>query len=328
VHVTRTTPHVRWDNGGTTKDRPRRVREHPRGMAYLREQADMTEPTAGEPLCVIYALSINGADYRYVGMTQIGAEARLRIHRKTGRSPKLPSARWIKKHQALGEAIRVTVLEECTPENIGDREAAWIERLRSEGHDLLNVTEGGRGGLPGFTHTDEARAKMSAKLKGRTFDDEWRARLSAASSLQERRPVSEETREKLRVAMVRRGPMTAEQRAKQSAAMRGRKLSAEHRAALSAGAKRRPPQSEETRRKRSETLRGHELSEETRRKIAASNSRTYAARRGLLITDEIVRDIRAAADSGTPIRELASRFALPYNQTWRIAKRRSWKHVE
>lgn len=331
MSLTQTHPNMAltWDNKPTREYRgPRRRLQPPRGMAYLREQADMTEPTVGAPMCVIYALSIDGVNHRYVGMTQIGAEARLRIHLKTGRNPRLPSARWIKKHRDLGIEIRALVLEECTPDNIGAREAFWIEQLRVEGHNLLNVTDGGRGGLPGFEHSEESRAKMSARLKGRTFDEEWRAKLSAASSLQERRPTSEETRQKLRAAQSRRGPVSEEQKARQSATMKGRKLSDEHRAKISAGSKKRPPQSEETRRKRSETLRGHKTSEETRRKIAEANSRTYAERRGLVITDAIVRQIRSEADGGTALRDLASRFNLPYHQVWRIAKRRSWKHVE
>lgn len=297
-------------------------------MAYLRVQADMTEPTAGEPLCVIYALSVDGVSYRYVGMTQIGAEARLRIHRKTGRAPRLPSAQWIKKYQDLGETIRTTVLEECTPENIGAREAAWIDRLRGDGYDLLNVTEGGRGGLPGHVHSEEARAKMSAKLKGRVLDEAWRAKLSAASARQERRPVTEDTREKLRAARSGRGPMPEEQKARQSAAMKGRKLSAEHRAKLVEGSKKRPPQSEETRRKRSETLQGHGVSDETRRKIAEARCRAHAKRQGLVITDAIVRAIRKSTDAGTPASDLAAQLSLPHDQVRRIAKRKSWKHVE
>lgn len=288
----------------------------------------MNNATSSDPLCVIYALSIDGVNYRYVGMTQIGAEARLRIHMKTGRNPRLPSARWIKKHRDLGAEIRAIVLEECTPEGIGAREAAWIDQLRAEGHALLNVTEGGRGGLPGFVHSEESRAKMSARLKGRAFDEEWRAKLSAASSLQVRLPISEETRQKLRAAQARRGPMPEEQKARLSAAKRGRKLSDAHRAALSAGSKNRPPQSEETRRKRSETMRGHKISEETRMRIAAANSHASAERRGLVITDAIVRQIRTEAEGGTSLPDLASRFDLPYNQVWRIATRRSWKHVE
>ncbi|MFD9223805.1 NUMOD3 domain-containing DNA-binding protein [Streptomyces sp. NPDC060064] len=282
----------------------------------------------GEPLCVIYALSIDGETHRYVGMTQIGAQARLRIHLKTGRAPTLPSARWIKKHRLLGHEIKSVVLEVCTPETIGDREAAWIVLLRGQGFDLLNVTVGGRGGLPGHVHSAEARAKMSARMKGRTLDAEWRAKLSAANAGRPGRPVTEATRQKLRAAHAHRAPMSEEQKARQSAAMTGRKLTAEHRAALVAGAKKRPPQSEETRRKRSETLQGHRLSDDAKAKISAARSRYEAEKRGLSITEDMVRGIRRASDAGVPISALAERFHLPYNQTWRIARRRSWAHVE
>ncbi|MFC8447662.1 NUMOD3 domain-containing DNA-binding protein [Kitasatospora sp. NPDC057223] len=291
----------------------------------------MAETTStGEPLCVIYALTLDGVNYRYVGMTQIGAEARLRIHLKTGRNPRLPSARWIKKHRDLGADIKSVVLEECTPENVGAREAIWIERLRTEGHALLNLTEGGRGGLPGYVHSPASRAKMSAKRKGQILDAAWRAKIAEAHARRERKPLTEATREKLRAAAARRGPIiiSEEQKARQSAAMRGRKLTAEHRAKLSAAQQKRPAQTIETRRKRSETLQGHQVSNEARAKISAARSRYEAERRGLTITEDVVRQIRLDAERGTPIRDLGEQFGLPYNQTWRIAKRRSWSHVQ
>ncbi|MCX4707088.1 NUMOD3 domain-containing DNA-binding protein [Streptomyces sp. NBC_01373] len=298
-------------------------------MAHLRKQAGVTQSTSdSEPLCVVYALSTDGETHRYVGMTQIGAQARLRIHLKTGRAPTLPSARWIKKQRQLGNEIKSVVLEVCTPESIGDREAAWIDLLRGQGFDLLNVTTGGRGGLPGHVHSAEARAKMSERLKGRVLDPEWRARLSVANLGRQGRPVTEETRRKLRAARALRGPMPEEQKARQSAAMTGRKLTDEHRAALVAAAARRPAQSEETRRKRAETMKGHRLSDDSKAKISAARSRYEAEKRGLAITEDVVREIRRAAEMGTPLRALAERFRLTYHQTWRIARRRSWAHVE
>jgi hypothetical protein len=122
--------------------------------------------------------------------------------------------------------------------------------------------------------------------------------------------------------------MPEEQKARQSAAMTGRKLSDEHRAALVEAAKRRPVQSEETRRKRADTLKGRKLSDESKAKISASRSRYESEKRGLAITEDVVREIRRAAESGTPLTALAEQFELSYSQTWRIARRRSWSHVE
>lgn len=42
---------LNWDNRGTSEERPRQVLEHPRGMAYLKEQADMTERTCSVNGC-------------------------------------------------------------------------------------------------------------------------------------------------------------------------------------------------------------------------------------------------------------------------------------
>lgn len=72
----------------------------------------------------------------------------------------------------------------------------------------------------GRQHSDESKAKMRAARLGKTHSDDTRAKISAASKLQE--PASQETREKISVALKGR-VITPEWREKISIAMRGNK---------------------------------------------------------------------------------------------------------
>ena len=97
----------------------------------------------------------------------------------------------------------------------------------------------------GSKHTPEARAKVSASLRGRKLSPEHRAKLSAvgigrkhSEEAKERMAAahknrSEETRAKLSAALTGL-PKSAEHRARISASLRGRKLSKEHVANVSA----------------------------------------------------------------------------------------------
>lgn len=85
-----------------------------------------------------------------------------------------------------------------------------------------------------YKHTDDARAKQSAANKGRKHNVEWIENNRQAQL--KRAPMSDETKEKLRVAMTGR-VMSEEWKQKISAAQKGRILSEDHRAKLSISAK-------------------------------------------------------------------------------------------
>lgn len=142
-------------------------------------------------------------------------------------------------------------------------EVARIAELRDAGVDLCNFTNGGEG-ASGNRHSDESKLKISVALKGvagaalrgrklpqhhrekiaeanrgRTVSEETRAKISAAQKGKTRpelmgRPVSEETREKLK-----NREFSEEHRAKISQAKKGKPVSAEHRAKISAALKER-----------------------------------------------------------------------------------------
>lgn len=87
---------------------------------------------------------------------------------------------------------------------------------------LANLTDGGEG-LSGAIFSDATRAKLSAAAKLRTYDDEFRAKLSAAHKGKQGRP------------------HTVKSRAKMSENQKGKKLSLEHVESLTKAQRMRPP---------------------------------------------------------------------------------------
>lgn len=145
---------------------------------------------------VIYGLRLRTeTEYRYVGQTQFGAEYRLGRHRHMSKYRDLPVYLWMRKHND----VVIDVLEKVPEGDLKDldaKEIEWIARLRSEGHELLNCTEGGKSS---YTQTSEARAKRVRTGAdhynyGKKHSAETRAKLSAARRL---RVTSESTKQKM-----------------------------------------------------------------------------------------------------------------------------------
>lgn len=165
--------------------------------------------------CVIYALHLGDGAYRYVGLTRLGAEARLHQHRKNARQGRLdwPVYRWMRKHGP--EAVQIEVLEVvAAPQQLDAREAAWISKLTQEGCDLLNCTAGG-GGMR--VVSDEVRAKLG-HWTGRRYTAEERAAMSGSNASFFGRKHTSETRAKMRANS---GPKRPEVAAKIRAAKLG-----------------------------------------------------------------------------------------------------------
>jgi group I intron endonuclease len=160
---------------------------------------------------------------------------------------------------------------------------AHFNTFSSEGYNLTEGGEGSTGHV--YSHTPEARLKISQALRNRVVSDETRRKLSEAKkgkkwSDEQKKMLSvarvgiipsDETREKLRKALKGR-KFSEEHKAKIGAANRGRKHSEESRKNMSE-ARRGIIQSEETKRKRSKSLRGRVVSVETREKISAGHQR-------------------------------------------------------
>ena len=99
---------------------------------------------------------------------------------------------------------RVDILfEDVTYSFAKEKEIEFIEiyKRKEDGGLLCNITKGGEGCL-GLKHTDEAKAKMSARNKGKKISEEQKKKVSAFHKGRKR---SEETRRKLSESSKGRG---------------------------------------------------------------------------------------------------------------------------
>ena len=129
------------------------------------------------------------------------------------------------------ENFSVEIIEECSVEQLNEREIFWIAALNSKAPSGYNLTDGGDG-IVGCT--DETRAKLAAASKGHEVSEETRTKIGIASK---NRHPNEETIAKM-VAAHTGKHHSEETRAKLSAMNKGHKLPAKSCAKISA-AKRR-----------------------------------------------------------------------------------------
>lgn len=139
------------------------------GLEAILAKIDPENPeksVAEEQRYTIYALRDPRCDeIRYVGITRQTVQKRLTAHLKDARNgAQWHCARWLK--QLLGEGLRpqVEILETTSH---ADREIFWIAHYRAQGCRLTNATSGG---VSGYCHSPEARAKIS-KAGQKRFKD-------------------------------------------------------------------------------------------------------------------------------------------------------------
>lgn len=110
---------------------------------------------------VIYLITnlVNGK--KYVGQTRQSLKRRIIEHKRDSRKNKIGVDAAIRKYG--WENFKVEIIEECTVEQLNERERFWIRELNSKTPIGYNLTDGGKG-CNGFTK--ETLARMSAKRKG------------------------------------------------------------------------------------------------------------------------------------------------------------------
>jgi group I intron endonuclease len=171
----------------------------------------------------VYGLSDPRAgEIRYVGVTKQKLSHRYSKHlRDQSNNHK---AAWVKSLKKNGLVPQLHILEICRRDGKSE-EMAWIRKLKSEGHRLVNLTAGGDGCHEwhpneatrlrmrlshlghkpppriGFHHTEEVKARISRTMKGRKPPN---YAIFIKQALQVGKRHSEETRAKLRAAWVRR----------------------------------------------------------------------------------------------------------------------------
>lgn len=116
---------------------------------------------------LIYALTYPGTDdVRYVGKTVRSPRKRHKEHIAAAlNNPRLPVHRWVASLYRRGLWSCLWHLEMVPEtEDWAARERYWIKRFRNDGHDLLNLTEGGEG-LPGMPRPQAVRDAIAAGLR-------------------------------------------------------------------------------------------------------------------------------------------------------------------
>lgn len=272
---------------------------------------------------------VNGK--RYVGSAKDFGKRwnahRMHLRRGTHHSRHL-QASW-KKHGEDAFAFRV--VRECAVECLIEEE----QRELDAGNWDYNICRRA-GSTLGFKFSDESKAKLSAKAKGRKCPPrsaEYRAKISAAHKGRPKDPnhiaamvtarrekgVSEEERAKHSAntkARWERGEFSRERspeyRAKIAASLRGRKATPEHRANQSA-AQRGRKHSEESKQKRSLALKGRRPSDATLRAAAESRRGKPPHNKGKPMSAEQKAKL-SAARTGKKLgpRKSHSQLALPF----------------
>ena len=100
--------------------------------------------------------------------------------------------RWL---SSLAEPPHLTLVEEVSSETWQDRERYWISKLKNDGFNLVNGTDGGEGsnGFKGRKHAEATKLKLRERFLGKKLSE------ATITKLRNRRH-SPETKEKLRLA--------------------------------------------------------------------------------------------------------------------------------
>jgi group I intron endonuclease len=247
----------------------------------------------------IYIIENKTVDGCYVGKTN-NPQQRWTRHCKNAIEGKHANVHLYNAMRKYGiDSFEMRILEEHHDEShvLDVLEPAWIERLRVEGRNVYNMTDGGEG-LAGHVFSQEHRHKLSESSKkqagttrgqmseetkrkisnrhaGRSFTEDHRRKLAeAAQRRYANRPLSPPKPEQKKPGMkpgTKRGPMSDEQKQKLREANLGKSPSDETRQKLSEAnrGKPKPPRTKEHRQHLSESLRDRgPMSEEHKARIA------------------------------------------------------------
>ena len=122
-------------------------------------------------MVIIYALSDESGEIRYVGKTKQYLKQRLYSHIKecySGR--KSHKISWIKSLLKDDKRPIISTLDTVEEDNWQYWEKYWIEKLRNEGCNLTNLT--------GYSHTEESKQRMSESKRGVKLSDEHKKKIS------------------------------------------------------------------------------------------------------------------------------------------------------
>jgi hypothetical protein len=148
-----------------------------------------------EAVTLIYGLfDPRTNELRYVGKTDQTLKDRLKAHiGRRNLTSKRHSSRWISGIINSGARPEIFEIEKVPPGwDWKECEEFWIEYFKSIGCRLTNISSGGEG-ASGSKRSPEFIENIRAKMTGRTFDDEWRRKISVAKKGRQTQPQTQET---------------------------------------------------------------------------------------------------------------------------------------
>ena len=237
----------------------------------------------------------------YIGITKYSVEHRIKIHIRASRSgKKLAIYNAIRKYGE--DSFEVQVLAMAHPDDLPRLEISAIREYGSFGINGYNLTAGGEGTLGrSFTVSEETKAKISKTTKGRVgkpISEETKQKLRDVNL---GKKASEDTKKKMSTSLMgkQKGKITSEEtKAKISSSLTGRKLTEEQKYNLTKSRTGKVTgmsgklNSEETKYKISISRLGkssdYQHSEETKRKISEGN-------KGKIISEESKAKMSTAA---------------------------------
>ena len=138
--------------------------------------------------CIIYGLfdPRNPNEYKYIGQTVNGPE-RPESYKTCLDDLSNGLVEWILSLRRDNLVPEWRIIHECQPGMLDELEVKTIKEYKEQGHKLLNVMPGGRGkwrharkiAMPVKSQDEidkERSAKISAKLRAKWSDPEWRSR--------------------------------------------------------------------------------------------------------------------------------------------------------
>jgi len=243
---------------------------------------------------------------RYIGQTSKSVQVRFNTHLAVaaGHHGKSWVINWVNKHG--GENIRYMIVERCGPDDLNDREEYWIAWFRSIKDDMVNVRSGGKQSR-GHKRPQSAIDAMTGP--GNPMWGKKRPQYVIDALQAGRKPITEETRAKLRAAHTGR-KVTPETLLIMSAAQKLAKNTPEYLAAASIrmSGKKNP-------------MYGVKLSDDVKRKISMSSPKSK-------LNEEKVRQIRLRRKRGESMKELAREFNVDPSAISSVVSGRNWSWVK
>jgi group I intron endonuclease len=143
----------------------------------MKQNLTPRKPRGQQGRCLIYGLIDPFTDeLRYIGMSSCGIY-RPRQHLKLGsRAKKTYLYNWINSVMDKGGTPIITVLTECSKEELAKKEIEFIAKYKSEGAKLTNLTTGGEGN-PGRVVSKETSDKIRKALTGKKLTEEHKKSL-------------------------------------------------------------------------------------------------------------------------------------------------------